>query len=179
MTSSPAPDHRYPIGRFEPPAEYTPGLRAQFIAQIAEAPSRLREAVRGLDAQRMRTPYRDGGWTVAQTVHHVADSHLNAYARFKLALTEEAPTIKPYSQEGWARQPDAMDADVEVSLVLLEALHRRWVTLLRSLTPEQFQRVFVHPEMGRVTLDRTLGLYAWHGRHHTAHITALRARMGW
>ncbi len=179
MTNQPAFDLRYPIGRFEPPAEYTPALRGQFIAQLADAPSRLREAVRGLDAKQMRTPYRDGGWTVAQTVHHVADSHLNAYTRFKLALTEEVPTIKPYLQEGWANQADAMDADVEVSLVLLEALHRRWVTLLRSLTPEQFSRVFVHPEMGRVTLDRTLGLYAWHGRHHTAHITGLRARMSW
>ena len=179
MSNQPKSDPRYPVGRFEPPAEYTPALRGQFISQLAEAPSRLREAVRGLDARQLRTPYREGGWTPAQIVHHVADSHLNAYTRFKLALTEDAPTIKPYMQDAWANQPDATDPDVEVSLVLLEALHRRWVTLLRSLTPEQFARVFVHPEMGRVTLDRTLGMYAWHGRHHAAHITGLRSRMGW
>ena len=129
--------------------------------------------------EQLETPYRPGGWTVRQLVHHVADSHLNSYTRFRLALTEDAPAIKGYDQERWAELADARTAPVLVSLVLLEALHRRWVQLLRSMTPADFARTFVHSELGKVSLDRNLALYAWHGEHHTGHITGLRERMAW
>lgn len=173
------PDPRYPIGRFVPPEEVTEAHIQEWINQIAEMPASLREAVAGLSAAQLDTPYREGGWTVRQVVHHVPDSHLNSYVRFKLALTEEAPTIKPYDEQAWARLGDSRDTPVEVSLRLLEALHQRWVVLLRGLKEEDWQRSFVHPESGPTTLARTLGLYAWHGSHHVAHITELRKRMGW
>lgn len=173
------PDPRYPIGRFVPPEEVTEVHIQEWINQIAEMPARLRQAVAGLSAAQLDTPYREGGWTVRQVVHHVPDSHLNSYVRFKLALTEEAPTIKPYDEQAWARLGDSRDTPVEVSLRLLEALHQRWVVLLRGLKEEDWQRSFVHPESGPTTLARTLGLYAWHGSHHVAHITELRKRMGW
>lgn len=172
-------DPRYPIGRFRPPDQVSAVLRAELIAQIDEAPGRLREAVRRLSAEQLQTPYRDGGWTLAQVVHHLPDSHVNAYVRFRLALTEDEPTIKPYLEAQWADLHDASSSDIEASLVLLEGLHQRWISLLRRLTPEQWSRSFQHPERGRVTLDRQLALYAWHGRHHVAHITGLRERMRW
>ena len=172
-------DLRYPIGKFEALKTMTVELRHELISQIAEAPSQLRKAVAGLNPEQLNTPYRDGGWTVLQVVHHLPDSHLNAYVRFKLAVTEHEPTIKPYDEVRWAELSDASESDSEVSLVLLDALHRRWILFLRSLKEEQFQRLFHHPEIGVISLDRTLALYAWHGRHHIAHINALRKRMGW
>ena len=172
-------DLRYPIGKFEAPKTMTAELRHELISQIAEAPSQLREAVAGLNPQQLNTPYREGGWTVCQVVHHVPDSHLNAYVRFKLAVTENEPTIKPYDEARWAVLPDASESDIEVSLALLDALHRRWTLFLRSLKEQQFQRTFHHPEIGVMSLDRTLASYAWHGRHHIAHIYALRKRRGW
>ena len=172
-------DPRYPIGEFKWEGEITEEQRRRFIDAIEDAPAKLRAAVEGLSAEQLDTPYRPGGWTVRQVVHHVPDSHLNAYIRFKLAVTEEQPTIKPYEQERWAELEDARTAPVEISLSLLESLHRRWVRLLRSLTPAEFARTFRHPEMGIVSLDKNLSLYAWHGRHHVAHITSLRERMGW
>ena len=172
-------DPRYPIGRFEQPLEATPGLRRQAIDVIAEAPDRLRAAVKGLSPVQLDTPYRDGGWTVRQVVHHLPDSHLNAYVRLRLALTEEQPTIRPYQENLWAELPDAKSRPIEVSLTLLEALHDRWVRLWRSLSAEQFGRVFVHPDHGPRTVDWLVFLYAWHGRHHTAQITELRRQKTW
>ena len=172
-------DLRYPIGKFHYEGEMTEEARRRAVQQIAEAPAKLREAVKGLTTQQLGTSYRPDGWTVRQVVHHVPDSHLNAYIRFKLALTEEEPTIKPYEQERWANLEDTRNTPVEVSLALLDSLHQRWVVLLESLRPEDFARTFRHPEQGIVSLDKQLALYAWHGRHHVAHITALRERMGW
>lgn len=172
-------DHRFPLGPFEAPETFTPTLRSELIAQIDEAPRRLRAAVRRLSAEQLQTPYREGGWTLAQVVHHLPDSHMNAYIRFRLALTEPEPTIKPYAEARWAELPDAASSDVESSIKLLEGLHQRWVSLLRRITPEQWSLAFMHPERGRVTLERNLALYAWHGRHHVAHITRLRQRMAW
>ena len=172
-------DLRYPLGRFDFEHEPTDEERRQFIDQIAEAPLRLREAVRGLSGEQLDTEYRPGGWTVRQVVHHLPDSHLNSYVRFKLALTEEEPTIKPYDEEGWARLEDSRITPPATSLDLLEALHERWVVLLRSLSPEDFRRTFRHPDLGKVSLNKNVGLYAWHGRHHIAHITKLGERMGW
>ncbi len=172
-------DLRYPIGPFEWKDSPTEEERQRAIDDIAEAPARFRAAVKGLSSQQLDTPYRPGGWTVRQVVHHVPDSHLNAYIRFKLALTEDQPTIKPYDQERWAGLEDTRNTPVEVSLGLLETLHQRWVALLKSLRPQDFARTFRHPELGIVTLDKQLSLYAWHGRHHIAHITSLRERMGW
>lgn len=172
-------DPRFPAGRFTPPATITPQDRERFLWEIEEAPARLREAVSGLGDEQLDTPYRDGGWTVRQVVHHVPDSHLNSYVRFRLALTEEEPTIRPYFEDRWAELTDARTAPVEVSLGLLESIHRRWALLLRSLTDEQWALRFRHPELGVVPLDRNLALYAWHGRHHVAHVTSLRERKGW
>jgi uncharacterized damage-inducible protein DinB len=172
-------DPRYPIGTFTPPPSFTPALRAEYIEQIAAVPARLREAVGGLTAGYLEHPYREGGWTVAQVVHHVADSHINAYVRFKLAITEDNPPVKAYNEALWAKLPDATAIEVRVSLALLESLHGRWVAFLRGLDAAQFGRTYNHSLMGPVTLDHALALYAWHGRHHTAHITALRERMGW
>jgi hypothetical protein len=148
------------------------------VAAIAELPMRMRAAVAGLTDAQLETPYRPGGWTVRQVVHHVADSHLHAYIRLKFALTEEQPTIKPYDQDAWAALPDCR-LPIEASLALLDGVHARWAALYRSLAPEQFERVFHHPETGLVTVDGQLQLYAWHSRHHVAHITSLRAREGW
>lgn len=172
-------DLRYPIGRFEYQGENTEEQRRQLIDRIENMPARLRAAVQGLTPAQLDTEYRPGGWTVRQVVHHVPDSHINSYCRFRLALTEDTPSVKGYDQERWAELSDARTAPVEVSLALLESVHRRWVLLLRSLTPADFARAFVHSELGPVTLDRNLALYAWHGDHHVAHIAALRARMGW
>jgi uncharacterized damage-inducible protein DinB len=135
--------------------------------------------VKGLSAQQLDTPYREGGWTVRQVVHHVPDSHLNSYIRFKLALTEEEPTIRPYMEDRWAELPEARTAPIELSLSLLEDLHKRWILMLRAIQPTEWKRTFRHPEIGPMTLEKNLALYAWHGRHHVAHVTALRERMGW
>ncbi|HXG91121.1 MAG TPA: bacillithiol transferase BstA [Blastocatellia bacterium] len=173
-------DLRYPIGQFNLEDDLlTNQQREQFIVQIVETPARLREAVRGLTDEQLDTPYRPGGWTVRQVVHHVPDSHLNSYIRFKLALTEDEPTIKPYDEAQWAALVDSERTPIETSLALLEALHERWVVLLRSLAPADFERRFRHPERGIVSLNNNLALYAWHGRHHVAHITSLRERTGW
>lgn len=166
-------DLRYPIGKFSYDRDSSDGARTARIAEIEAAPAALRAALAGLSDAQLDTPYRPGGWTLRQVAHHVPDSHLNAYARFKLALTEDAPTIKPYDEARWAELPDTRDTPIEVSLALLDALHRRWVTLLRSLRPADFARTFVHPEQGRaLTLDYALAMYAWHGKHHVAHVRA-------
>lgn len=172
-------DLRYPIGKAETQADLDPEQRRELISRIERTPDRLREAVAGLNAEQLDTPYRPGGWTVRQLVHHVPDSHLNAYTRFKLALTEDEPTIKTYDEGRWAELPDSRSVPIEVSLALLENLHRRWVALLRALPEADFRKTLRHPEWGQMTLDQILGLYAWHGDHHVAHVTSLRQRMGW
>jgi hypothetical protein len=171
-------DLRYPIGKFKyggPPSEEQ---RQQFVDDIAWTPDNLRSAVNGLSPAQLDTPYRPGGWTVRQVVHHLPDSHMNSYVRFKLALTEDEPTIKPYAEDRWAELADTRATPVETSLTLLDSLHARWVTLLRSLTPEQWKRNFRHPDLGLMSLEKALAMYAWHGRHHVAHITKLRERNG-
>ncbi|HWZ97643.1 MAG TPA: putative metal-dependent hydrolase [Candidatus Dormibacteraeota bacterium] len=172
-------DPRYPIGKLEIPAAVTPALRQSAIEKIAETPEKFRAAVKGLNDAQLDTPYRDGGWTIRQLVHHVPDSHMNAYVRFKLAMTESTPTIKPYAEDKWAQLSDSRSTPVEVSLVLLESLHTRWVLLLRSLSTEDFARKLVHPDNGEKNVDWLLFLYAWHGQHHTAHITELRKQKNW
>ena len=172
-------DLRYPIGQYEPLIETTEAQRRALLESLAAAPLRLRAAIQDLSPAQLDTPYRPEGWTARQVVHHVADSHLNGYIRFKWALTEAGPTIKPYDEKLWAQLHDAHTADPAWSLALLDALHQRWVLLLQSLQPADFNRTLVHPEMGELRLDTTLGLYEWHGRHHTAHITGLRAQMNW
>jgi hypothetical protein len=171
-------DLSYPIGKFERPGPATTADREARIATLAALPGNLRAAVRGLSESQLDTPYRPGGWTVRQLVHHVADSHMNGYCRVKLALTEENPVIKPYDEKQWVELPDSR-MPVELSLTILDAVHARLVTILRSLTPEQFARPFLHPASGPQTLDTWLALYDWHSRHHTAHITQLRKREGW
>ena len=179
VVTSDMEDPRYPIGPFRFDGEVDPAHRRQRVDEIAATPEHLRAAILALTPAQLDTPYREKGWTVRQVVHHVPDSHLNAYTRMKLALTEDEPTIKPYEEARWAELPDAR-GPVEISLSLLESLHRRWVLLLRELTPTDFNRRFRHPEQGRtMALDEVLALYAWHGRHHVAHITSLRRRMGW
>lgn len=172
-------DLRYPIGKFERRDSLTAPDRRSLIDTIAAAPQRMREAVRGLDEAQFDTPYREGGWTVRQVVHHVPDSHMNAFIRLKLALTENEPAIKPYDEAQWARLPDVQSTPIATSLTLLESLHERWVFLLRSLDEEQFGRKFTHPDHGLLTIDWLVALYAWHGRHHVAHVTSLREREGW
>lgn len=171
-------DERYPMGQF---AEETPTSekRRAWIKVIEETPARARRAIEGLTPEQLDTPYREGGWTVRQVIHHLADSHINSFVRFKLALTEDEPTIKAYDEKRWAETVEATEAPLEVSLDLLESLHKRWVFLLESLTTNELQRKFNHPERGPITLDTNLQLYAWHGRHHVAHIEALREREGW
>lgn len=172
-------DPRYPIGKFTFDGPLSDAQRKKLIDDIEQAPAAMRAAVQGLSPQQIETPYRDGGWTVRQVVHHVPDSHMNAYTRFKLALTEDEPTIKPYMEDRWAKLEDTRSTPLEVSLGLLDLLHNRWVRLLRSLQAEDWKRTFHHPELGPMPLDKNLALYAWHGRHHVAHITELRKRMGW
>ena len=172
-------DPRFPVGKFHYEGTPSEQQRAKFIAEIEQVPAAMRSAIKGLSPQQLDTPYRDGGWTVRQVVHHVPESHMNAYIRFKLALTEDEPTIKPYDQDRWAKLDDVRSTPIEVSLALLENLHSRWIRLLRSLTAEDWKRTFKHPELGVMALEKNLALYAWHGKHHTAHITELRKRMGW
>ena len=171
-------DLRYPIGPFDDPAPITADMRRLAITTIAELPFQLRRAVAGLLDSQLDTPYRPNGWTVRQVVHHVADSHMNAFVRTKLGLTEHQPTIKPYDQDSWVPLADSR-LPVDLSLSIVDGVHARWSELWRSLTPPQFGRVFHHPEIGVVTLDSQLQMYAWHSRHHVAHITSLREREGW
>jgi len=173
------PNLSYPIGKFDFKQTVDPDAIPAMIDDISALPSQLRIATGGLGIDQLDTPYRPGGWTVRQTVHHVADSHMNSYIRLRLALTETEPVIRPYEQQLWAELPDARTAPIEISLQLVENLHARWVILLRSLPLEDFARTFRHPELGLVRLDTNLALYAWHGKHHTAHISGLRERMGW
>lgn len=172
-------DLKYPVGKFQRPASLSLDQRQSAIAAIAAVPPKLRAAVRGLTETQLDTPYRPGGWTVRQVVHHVPDSHSNAYTRFKLTLTEDVPTIKPYDEEAWAKLDDTRTTPIETSLVMMDVLHDRWVRLLRSIAPADFARKLNHPENGMMNLDQLLALYAWHGDHHVAHITSLRARNGW
>ena len=172
-------DPRFPIGRFDRSAPVTQEQIPALIEQIADVPTQVRAAVEGLTDEQLDTPYREGGWTARQLVHHLPDSHMNAYIRFRLALTEEEPPIKTYDEAGWAELKDARTAPPEISLTLLDALHDRWARLLRSLGPDDFARTLRHPELGLMRLDAVLALYAWHGRHHVAHLAALRERMGW
>jgi uncharacterized damage-inducible protein DinB len=172
-------DLSYPIGKFRWEGPGTAADRVRRIDEIAAAPAALRKAVAGLDDAQLDTPYRSGGWTVRQVAHHVPDSHVNAYVRFKLAVTEEVPTVKPYDEAAWATLADVKAVPVATSLALLEALHERWAAFLRSLGEDEWARTFRHPELGVVPLEKNAALYAWHGRHHVAHVTALRERMGW
>jgi uncharacterized damage-inducible protein DinB len=170
---------RYPVGRFSPKRNSTDEDRDVWIGQIERLPAELGSAIAGLDADQLDTPYRPGGWTVRQVVHHLADSHVNSHVRFRLAVTEREPVIRPYQEAAWAELPDARDGDPAMSLELLSGLHRRWVAFLRSLDADAWRRAFQHPESGRITLDTSLQLYAWHGRHHVAHVRKLRERMRW
>jgi len=169
-------DLRYPVGKLTYDDQVTPGKRTAWMRQIAEAPAALRAAVSGLSEAQLDTPYRPDGWTVRQVVHHVPDSHMNAYIRFKWTLSEDNPTIKAYDQQAWARIADTNLTPIEVSLDLLDAVHKRWLVLLESLQEGDWTRPLMHPENGPMTHDRLLQVYAWHGRHHAAHITELRKR---
>jgi uncharacterized damage-inducible protein DinB len=171
-------EERYPIGKFQFDGEITNNVTKSWIDEIEDLPELLRNAVRELDNEQLNTPYRSGGWTVRQVVHHIADSHINAYVRFKLALTEENPVIKPYDEGKWAELPD-YKLPIDISLSLLESLHKRWVKLLHSLSPSDMEKTFMHPESGEVSVGMNIGIYAWHGRHHLAHITFLCSRKGW
>ena len=173
------PDPRYPIGKFSFEGPLTAEQKKQYLNDIEQTPAQLRAAVRGLSDEQLNTPYRDGGWTVRQLAHHVPDSHMNAYIRFKLALTEDEPTIRPYMEDRWAELPESKQAPIDVSLALLDSLHQRWTMVLRNIPDADWKRTFRHPEMGLLSLEKTLALYAWHGRHHVAHVTELRKRMGW
>ena len=170
---------RYPVGRFSPPASNTANVRAEHIRAISRLPESLKAATGGLSDAQLDTPYREGGWTVRQVVHHLADSHANSVIRFKLALTEDWPTIKPYDEAAWAQLSDSKSLPIESSLKFIDAMHERWVALLEAMDEADFEKGFVHPERGKQNLATALAIYAWHGRHHMAHITALRARNGW
>ena len=172
-------DPRYPIGKFEKSMTVTKEIRGDCIKTIETLPSQLRKAVENLSEQQLDTPYRKGGWTVRQVIHHLPDSHINSYVRFKLALTEDNPKIKAYEEHLWAELPDTFKSPIDVSLNLLESLHTRWAILLRSLTDEQFEKTFQHPEWGKVNLSTSIAMYAWHSKHHLAHITELKNKMGW
>ncbi len=173
-------DVRYPTGRFTPKdAPLTPAERDMLIERLAAVPGLLRRAVDGLGEEQLDTPYREGGWSPRQITHHIADSHLNSFVRFKLAMTEENPTIRTYEQALWADTADVLGVPVASSLAIVEGLHERWVRLLRSMSVADFSRTIQHPEIGQISLDFLLQLYSWHGNHHVAHIEGLRARQGW
>jgi hypothetical protein len=172
-------DLRFPIGKFSWPESVSPEERRGYIERVAATPAKLRAAVAGLSAAQLDTPYREGGWTVRQVVHHVPDSHINSYTRYKFALTETEPTVKPYDEAAWALLSDTATTPVETSLCLLECLHARWVQLMNGMTEAEWKRTFLHPALGPVTLEKNVALYAWHGDHHVEHIVALRRRMGW
>jgi hypothetical protein len=171
-------DMKYPIGKFQFNGEITNTVTRDWINEIEDLPELLRDAVKVLDNEQLDTPYRSGGWTVRQVIHHLADSHMNAYVRFKLALTEEKPVIKPYDEAEWAELSD-YKLPIDISLSLLETLHKRWTNLLRSLSPADMKKTFIHPDSGDVSVGQNIGIYAWHGRHHLAHITSLCNRKGW
>lgn len=170
---------KYPIGRFQYKGPYTEEQKRQFIKEIAETPEELKKAIKNLSDEQFATPYRPEGWTVRQVVNHMTDSHMNAFIRFKLALTEQNPGIKPYDQDKWVNLADTLNSPVEISINLLDALHQKWVILLNSLSAEDYKRTYMHPESGNTSLEKVLGMYAWHGKHHLAHITGLKKRMGW
>jgi uncharacterized damage-inducible protein DinB len=172
-------DLRYPVGRYQRPESLTDAQRRAAIDAIAATPALFRQAVNGLSDAQLDTPYRPDGWTVRQVLHHVPDSHLNAYTRFKLGLTEDKPTIKPYDENAWAELEDSRSTPVETSLTLLDAVHDRWVRVLRAMKPADFSRQVTHPDNGVMSLDQLLEMYHWHGRHHTAHVSNLRTRNGW
>lgn len=174
-----ATDLAYPIGKFTPPAEFTPEARSGWIDAIASTPGHFRAAVSDLTDEQLDTPYRPGGWTVRQVVHHVPDSHMNAYVRFKLALTEDVPTIKPYDEAAWATLEDSRSTPIETSVALLTLIHDRWLRIIRSLDEAAFQRRYRHPDTGNHSLEYMLAHYAWHGQHHIAQVTGLRTRMNW
>jgi hypothetical protein len=170
---------RYPIGPFKTEDIITPEKRKQYVDQLAQTPEKLRGIVGGLSPAQLDTPYRPDGWTIRQVIHHLADSHTNAYIRFKMALTEDTPTVKSYDQALWAELEDSRTASVEDSLSLFEGLYRRWAFLLKSLSAESFARKLNHPDAGIISLDRYLGMCVWHGHHHIAHIQELRQKMNW
>lgn len=170
---------KFPVGRYQAPAQISAGQRLAWIEEMAKLPVNLTKAISGLSEAQLDTPYRPGGWTVRQVVHHLPDSHMNSYTRFRLALTENSPVIKPYEEAAWAELPDAKTAPAAASLAILEGLHARFVLLLKSMTDADFAKTFRHPELGERRLDWTLGLYAWHCLHHVAHIHHLRSREGW
>jgi len=173
-------DPRYPIGRFTPPTTFTPESRAASLSALDRLPADFRSALTGLDGAQLDTPYREGGWTLRQLAHHVPDSHLNAYVRHKLTVTEERPTIRPYDEAVWAECSEARSAPIAGSLTLLEGLHLRWTAFLRALPEEAFAREFFHPEAKRwMSLDWSVAMYAWHGKHHAAHVRSLRDARGW
>ena len=172
-------DLRYPIGPFSAPASFMPGIRTAHIHTLQTLPVHLREIVEGLSDEQLDTPYRDGGWTVRQVVHHIADSHANAFLRFKLALTEDWPTIKPYDEAAWAELADSKTLPLAASLETIDGIHARWVVLLEAMSVDDFQKGFNHPERGRVNLGKALAMYDWHARHHLAHIVGLKKRKGW
>ena len=171
-------DLKYPIGTFQFDGEMTRNVINKWINEIEALPALLRDAVKNLNDEQLNTAYRSGGWTVRQVIHHLVDSHINAYVRFKLALTEEKPIIKPYDETKWAELSD-YNLPIEPSLLLLETLHKRWTSLLRSLTPANMENSFIHPDSGEVSVGKNIGIYAWHGKHHLAHITSLCNRQGW
>lgn len=177
--ANPSTDPRYPLGTSPRPESADAAKIPNFIASLAALPENLRSAVYGLNEEQLNTPYREGGWTVRQLIHHIADSHMNAYVRTRLALTEDWPVIKPYNEKLWAELEDARTLPVQVSLELLEPLHRRWVALFQSLSGADWQRGYQHPEQGRTNLLQMLAVYEWHSRHHVAHITELRKSKGW
>ena len=171
---------RYPVGEYSPKKDITAGDVARYIKTIEDFPGKVKQAVSGLSNAQLDTPYRDGGWTIRQVVHHAVDSHINSYTRFKLTLTEDTPAIRPYFEDRWAELPEAKTGPVEISIPLLEALHRRWSLMLRNITEKELKRKFYHPESKKeMALDELMGLYAWHCDHHLAHITGLKKRMNW
>jgi len=170
---------RYPIGKFTPPKSITAEMINEYINTIEDSPAKYREAVRNFTDEQLDTQYRPGGWTVRQVIHHVPDSHINSYVRFKLGLTEDSPAIKTYDEAKWAEINDSKDTPVEVSLQLLESLHKRWVVILKSMTQKDFEKTVTHPEWGKIRLDYMLAIYDWHCKHHLAHILSLKKRMAW
>jgi uncharacterized damage-inducible protein DinB len=179
MSDKQSTSERYPLGTFQCPNVIDERQRSEWIDDLHELPARVASAIAGLNEEQLDTPYRQGGWTVRQVVHHLPDSHINAYTRLRLALTEDNPTIRPYQEDRWAELADARSGPLTPSLQILEGLHARWTALLRSLDASDFERTFYHPELKEMRLDRALGLYAWHSRHHVAQVTALRNKMGW
>ena len=172
-------DPKYPIGKFSYAGPPTAEEKKKQLDEIEQTPARFRSALSGLSDDQLNTPYREGGWTLRQLAHHLPDSHMNAYVRCKLALTENEPTIKPYMENLWAELPEAKSAPIDISLSLLDSLHGRWMLMLRQCGDAEWQRTFRHPELGTMSLEKLVALYAWHGRHHTAHVTSLKEKMGW